>query len=165
MIIRDALEDPDYQQSALQIACGSKEPKILKRLKPDPATDDLRELMAAAASLITTPETVAYLVSLGADVNDKSDGGSTVLDTCLRNFGWRETVWEASYRLSAHTVPASRLGKSLDALRSCSSRARGGRRMIGQSPMPGGRSIASTAKGFAAVVELLRSHMPATMTS
>ena len=50
--------------------------------------------MAAAASLITTPETMAYLVSLGADVNDKSDGGSTVLETCLRNFAWREAVWE-----------------------------------------------------------------------
>src|SRR3954468_7897581 len=53
----DALDDPEYQQSALQIACRSKEPKILKRLKPDPSTDNLRELMAAA-SLITTPETV-----------------------------------------------------------------------------------------------------------
>jgi very-short-patch-repair endonuclease len=73
----DALDGPEYQQSALQIACHSKEPKILKRLKPDPAIDDLRELMAAAASFITTPETIAYLVSLGADVNDKSDGGST----------------------------------------------------------------------------------------
>jgi hypothetical protein len=113
----DALEDPEYQQSALQIACHSKEPKILKRLKPDPTIDDLRELMAAAASLITTPETIAYLVGLGADVNDKSDGGSTVLETCLRNFGWRESVWEASYPYRHSIVPASRLGKSLDALR------------------------------------------------
>ena len=58
-----------------------------------------------------------YLVSLGADVNDKADGGSTVLDTCLRYFGSKETIWEPSYLTSRHsTVPASRLGQSLDAL-------------------------------------------------
>ncbi len=80
----DVAEDPDYQQSALQIACSSRKPDILRQLKPDPARDDLRELMAAAGQWTTTPETVAYLVSLGADVNDRADGGSTVLDAALR---------------------------------------------------------------------------------
>jgi hypothetical protein len=153
-----ALEDPEYQQSALQIACHSKEPKILKRLKPDPAIDDLRELMAAAAALITTPETIAYLVSLGADVNDKSDGGSTVLETCLRNFGWRESVWEASYPYRHSIVPASRLGKSLDALRFLLDK--------GARWTPDDRAIGDTrralyrvdAEGAASVVELLRTH-------
>jgi ankyrin repeat protein len=154
-----ALDDPEYRQSALQIACRSKEPKILKRLKPDPATDDLRELMAAAASLITTPETIAYLVSLGADINDKPDGGSTVLDTCLRNFGWRETVWETSYLTYRHsTVPASRLGKSLDALQFVLEK--------GARWTPDDRAIADTRRalyrvdgeGIAVVVELLRTH-------
>ncbi len=154
----DALDDSEYQQSALQIACGSKEPKILKRLKPDPATDDLRELMAAAASLITTPETVAYLVSLGADVNDKSDGGSTVLETCLRNFAWREAVWEASYPYRHSTVSASRLGKSLDAL--------GFLLEKGARWTPDDRAVADTRRalyrvdgeGISAVIELLRTH-------
>jgi len=154
----DALDDPEYQQSALQIACHSKEPKILKRLKPDPAVDDLRELMAAAASLITTPETIAYLVSLGADVNDKPDGGSTVLETCLRNFGWRESVWEASYPYRHSIVPASRLGKSLDALRFLLEK--------GARWTPDDRVITDTRRALyrvdgeavAAVVELLRKH-------
>ena len=81
--------------------------------------DDLPELMAAAASFTTTPETVAYLMSLGADINDKPDGGSTVLDTSLRHFGWKESVWDVpflTYRRS--TVPASRLENSIEALRS-----------------------------------------------
>ena len=154
----DALDDPEYQQSALQIACRRKEPKILRRLKPDPATDDLRELMAAAASLITTPETVAYLVTLGADVNDKSDGGSTVLETCLRNFAWREAVWEASYPYRHSIVSASRLGKSLDAL--------GFLLEKGARWTPDDRAIADTRRalyrvdgeGIAAVVKLLRTH-------
>lgn len=154
----DALEDPEYQQSALQIACHSKEPKILKRLKPDPAIDDLHELMAAAASLITTPETIAFLVNLGADVNDKPDGGSTVLETCLRNFGWREMIWEASYPYRHSIVPASRLGKSLDALRFLLDK--------GTRWTPDDRAIGDTrralyrvdAEGVASVVELLRTH-------
>ena len=113
-----AQDDPSYQQSALQIACGSRKPEILRRLKPDPAIDDLRELMAAVTSLVTTPETLAYLVSLGADINDKADGGSTVLDTYLRNFGWTESVLEAPYPHYGHvTVSVARLKKSLDALR------------------------------------------------
>jgi hypothetical protein len=110
----DAFEDSDYQRSALQIACSSKKPEILKRLKPDPTVDDLRELMTAAASWSVTPETVAYLVRLGADINDKVDGGSTALDRCLNSFGWKEAVWDNWYTKS--TVPMSRLGPSLDAL-------------------------------------------------
>ena len=115
--------------------------------------------MAAAASLITTPETVAYLVSLGADVNDKSDGGSTVLDACLRYFGWKETVWESSYLVYRHsTVPVSRLGKSLDALRFLLEQ--------GARWTPDDRSVADTRRalyridgeGIVAVIELLRTH-------
>jgi len=115
---RYALEDPDYRQSALQIACASRKPEILRRLKPNPATDDLRELIAATAAFTSTPETVTYLVSLGADINDQPDGGSTALDTCLRHFGWKETVLDRPYfgRFRS-AVPLSRLEASFDALR------------------------------------------------
>jgi len=114
---KDIVDDPTAQESALQIACGSRKLAILQRLKPDPTVDNLSELMAAAASIMTTPETVAYLVKLGASINDKADGGSTVLNACLRNFGWRETVWDAPYGMYRHrTVPVSRLGESLGAL-------------------------------------------------
>src|SRR4029079_19099017 len=109
-------------------------------------------------SLITTPETIAYLVSLGAAVNDKSDGGSTCLDTCLRSFGCRESVWEASYPYRHSIVPASRLGKSLDALRFLLEK--------GARWTPDDRAIGDTrralyrvdAEGVASVVELLRTH-------
>jgi len=114
--------------------------------------------MAAAASLITTPETIAYLVSLGAAVNDKSDGGSTVLETCLRNFGWRESVWEASYPYRHSIVPAARLGKSLDAVRFLIER--------GARWTPDDRAIGDTrralyrvdAEAVTSVIELLRTH-------
>ena len=150
------LEDTDYHQSALQIACGSKKPEILKRLKPDPAVDDLRELMASAGSWNTIPETVAYLVRIGADINDKVDGGSTVLNRCLSNFGWKESVWDNWYRKTS--IPLSRLGQSLDALRFLLEK--------GARWTPDTRSITDARRALyrvesdaiAAVVGLLRTH-------
>jgi hypothetical protein len=77
----------------------------------------MAELMAAAASFMTAADVVAYLVKLGASINDKADGGSSVLKACLRNFGWRESVWDAPYGgYGRQTVPVSRLGQSLGGL-------------------------------------------------
>lgn len=152
-------DDPDYRQSALQIACSSRKPEILRQLKPDPARDDLRELMAAAGQFTTTPETVAYLVGLGADVNDRPDGGSTVLDSALRYFGWKEAVWEGpygAYRRAA--VPVAKLKSSLEALGTLLAR--------GARWVPEARAITDVrralyrteAAAVVAVVDLLRSH-------
>lgn len=152
----DEFKDAEYQRSALQIACSGRKPEILKRLKPDPAVDDLRELMTAAASWSVTPQTVAYLVRLGADVNDKVDGGSTVLDRCLNSFGWKEAVLDNWYAKT--TVPTSRLGSSLEALRFILDK--------GARWTPDDRSIADTRRALyrvegdaiAVVVDLLQTH-------
>ena len=155
----EAPDDPDYCQSALQIACGSRKPEILRRLKPDPGQDDLRELMAAAASFATTPETVAYLISLGADVNDRPDGGSTVLDKALQYFGWKEAVWDGPCGAYRHTVvPVDRLQASLKALRALL--------VQGARWMPDARAITEVRRALyrvdpaaiVAVIDLLRSH-------
>ena len=153
-----AADDPNDQQSALQIACSSRKPEILRQLKPDPARDDLRALMAAAAGWTTTPETVAYLVSLGADVNERPDGGSTVLDAALRYFGWKEAVWEGPYgpyRRAA--IPMAKLQSSIDALRGLMAR--------GARWVPEARSLTDVRRALyrtepaavRAVVDLLRS--------
>jgi len=143
----------------MQIGCGSRNPEILRRLKPDPAIDDLRELMAAASCFNTAPETVAHLISLGAEINDQSNGGSTALDSCLRQFAWRESVFEATYPYYKHVVvPLSRLTRSLDALRSLLTR---GARWI---PEPHAISDVRKAlyrldaEAISVVVELLRTH-------
>lgn len=159
----DALDDPDYCQSALQIACGSRQPEILRRLKPDPALDDLRELMAAAASFATTPETVAYLVSLGANVNDRPDGGSTVLDKALQYFGWKEAVWDGPYGAYRRiAVPFDRLRASLEALRALLAQ--------GARWMPDARAITEVRRALyrvdvaaiVAVIDLLRTYRACT---
>lgn len=59
-------------------------------------------------------EDADHLLRLGADVNDRADGGSTVLDRCLCSFGWKEAVLDAWY--SNTLVPMSSLGPSLEAL-------------------------------------------------
>jgi hypothetical protein len=97
--------------------------------------------------------------SVSADVNDKPDGGSTVLDACLRHFGWKETVWDGSYLRYGHsTIPASRLGTSLEALRF----------LLKQQARwtPDARAIADARRALyrvdgeaiATVIDLLRTH-------
>lgn len=148
-------EDADLQ-SALQIACGSRIPEILKRLKPDPAVDDLRELMAAAASWNTTTECVAHLMRLGAEINDKVNGGSTALERCLSNFGWSESIWRYDSRRDA--IPPARLRQPLEALKFL---VENGARWT-----PDDRSIADTRRSLyrleqeatVMVLDLLRKH-------
>jgi hypothetical protein len=156
---KDIADDPTSRESALQIACASRKLAILQRLKPDPTLDNLSELMAAAASIMTTPETVAYLVKLGANINDKADGGSTVLNACLRHFGWRESVWDAPYgAYRQRTVPVARLGHSLGALEFLlKHRARWtpDERSIGEAR----RSLYRIdGEGVATLIDLLRTH-------
>jgi hypothetical protein len=156
---KDIADDPTSQESALQMACSSRKLAILQRLKPDPKVDNLSELMAAAASIMTTPETVAYLVKLGAHVNDKADGGSTVLNACLRNFGWRESVWDAPYgAYRQRTVPGSCLSQSLGALEFLlknGARWTPDERSIGEAR----RSLYRIdGEGVATLIDLLRTH-------
>jgi hypothetical protein len=79
----------------------------VKRLKPDPASDDLSELLREA-STFAKRDVIAYLLSLGASPNDKPNGGSSALDGCLRAL-----QWEDSYHFHSNKViPASSLTKS-----------------------------------------------------
>ena len=75
----DIANDPEARCSALQEACICGHVDIVKRLKPDPAHDDLGELLREA-STFAKRDVIAYLLSLGADPNDKPNGGSSALD-------------------------------------------------------------------------------------
>jgi hypothetical protein len=103
----DIANDPEAQRSALQEACICGHVEIVKRLKPDPASDDLSELLREA-STFAKRDAIAYLLSLGASPNDKPNGGSSALDGCLRALHW-----EDSYQFHSNKVmPASNLTKS-----------------------------------------------------
>jgi len=79
-------DDPDCYTTALKEACSKGNLEVLKKLKIDPHTDDLSELLSSAA--LTSKETIEYLLSLGAKTNDKPHGGSSALDRCLWRLGW-----------------------------------------------------------------------------
>lgn len=103
----DIVNDPEAARTALQEACMCGHLDIVKRLKPDPARDDLSELLREA-STFAKRDVIAYLLSLGASPNDKPNGGSSALDACLRSLQWEE-----SYHFHSNKViPASSLTKS-----------------------------------------------------
>lgn len=79
-------DDPECHTTALKEACSKGNLDVLKKLKIDPHTDDLSELLSNAA--LTSRETIEYLLSIGAKTNDKPNGGSSALDRCLWRLGW-----------------------------------------------------------------------------
>ncbi len=80
-------DDPECHTTALKEACSKGNLDVLKKLKPDPRSDDLSELLSSAA-LATSKEIVEYLVSIGAKPNDKRSGGSSALDRCIWHLGF-----------------------------------------------------------------------------
>ncbi len=82
-------DDPGMDTSAFYEACLAGHAEILKRLKPDPARDDLGKLLEDAA-VFARRESMAFLLSLGANPNNKPDGGSGALEACIRHLGWED---------------------------------------------------------------------------
>jgi len=81
------LDDDDESEplTALRAATYSEDVQILKRLKPDPITDNVDELLTTAARM-AHPEVVKYLLEIGAKPNNKLNGGSSALEQCLESF-------------------------------------------------------------------------------
>jgi hypothetical protein len=85
---QDYTNDPECYTSGLQEACYSGKLEILKKLKPQADMDDLAELLRCAAMFVYK-DVVEYLLSVGAKPNDKANGGSTALDSCLSHLNFR----------------------------------------------------------------------------
>jgi ankyrin repeat protein len=82
---KEYTEDSECHTSGLEEACRSETLDALKKLKPDPSRDNLTELLGWAA-IWCRKETLEYLLEIGANPNDKAIGGSSALDTVLREF-------------------------------------------------------------------------------
>lgn len=80
-------EDPEYFTTALKEACYSGNVDVLRKLKPDPERDNLAELLHCAAALGRS-NALRYLLEIGAQPNDKPNGGSSAVDQAL---------WQLSY--------------------------------------------------------------------
>jgi hypothetical protein len=79
--------DPDCYVSAMQEACYAGNVEVLKKLKPGAGRDDLEDLLHSVA-ISGRGDAIRYLLELGAKPNDKENGGSSALDTCIWHLGF-----------------------------------------------------------------------------
>jgi hypothetical protein len=93
-------EDPECYTSGLEEACRSENPEVLKRLKPDPSRDNFSELLRGAA-FWPRKATLEYLLQIGANPNDKPNGGSSALDIALRDLNFARFDPYGSKRLKS----------------------------------------------------------------
>jgi hypothetical protein len=84
----DDADDLEWSTTALHEACGSGDVKVLTQLRPV-RSDDLRGMLERAAERANSGA-LEHLLALGANPNDKPDGGSSALDACLRILGFEE---------------------------------------------------------------------------
>lgn len=92
-------DDPECHTTALQEACSKGSLEALAKLKPDPQTDNLAELLSSAA-IANSKETIEYLLKLGAQPNDKENGGSSALDHSVWHLGFGSYDQLVNKRLS-----------------------------------------------------------------
>jgi hypothetical protein len=108
-------DDPEFCTTALHEACGLDDSAILKRLGPTPA-DDLSGMLAQAA-FAARAKVIQCLLDLGADPNDKPDGGSSALDACVQCLGWEDLDQVRYGRRPGYLTPARKVPKARGAIR------------------------------------------------
>lgn len=109
-------DDPEMHTTAFHEACTWGHTEILKRLKPDPTRDDLGKLLGRAA-FFARRETMAYLLLLGANTNNKPDAGCGALEACIRHLGW-EDVGRVLHRHGPnYQTPSYSVSRTRDAIR------------------------------------------------
>jgi ankyrin repeat protein len=111
----DEAEDPNRQTTALEEACFSGKPEILKRLKPS-AADDLGTLLQQAA-VYADCEMLSFLLDLGANPNDKADGGSTALENCIKYTGAEDSALARYRRGVGYYHPSRQVSKGREGLK------------------------------------------------
>ena len=97
---KDYTEDPECYTSGLVEACYAGQLEVLQKLKPHPERDNLSELLRCAA-VCNRVATLQYLLDIGANPNDKANGGSSVLDSVLRSINFFSIDAHGSNRLSS----------------------------------------------------------------
>jgi len=104
-------DEPEERQTALELAAYHKDVAILKRLRPT-TEDDLTALLKCAA-VVVSKDSLHYLLELGANPNDKDNGASSAVDSCLSHIhvdGF--SLWHDHRNTSSWAIRGS-----LDALR------------------------------------------------
>jgi ankyrin repeat protein len=111
----ERIDDPDSHTTALDEACGSGNVKLLKQLKPQ-SSDNLTSMLSRAA-FAAHRDVLAYLLELGANPNDKPDGGSSALESCIRYLGWEDFGRVRYGNGQAYETPGPKVSKGREAIK------------------------------------------------
>ena len=94
-------DDPADWTSALHDAVSAGHLTALKLFKPSPELDDMSDLLSHIGFFgEERSETVEYLLGRGAEINNKPNGGSSILDSLFRSlhfrFSFQRSRWSDS---------------------------------------------------------------------
>lgn len=109
--------DSECLTSALREASYAGNVEVLKKLKPDPQRDNLGDLLHCVA-VSARSDAISYLLEIGANPNDKPNGGSSALDRCL----WRLSFSSSSVLYRSKSLRSKyEVSKGLDGARELTS--------------------------------------------
>lgn len=109
------IDDPEWHTTAFHEACAFGSVEIVKRLKPSRG-DDLAGMLERAA-FSAHRDVLEYLLGLGANPNDKADGGSSALEACIRHLGWEDFDRIRYHYGSQYQTPGYKVPKGREAIR------------------------------------------------
>jgi hypothetical protein len=109
-------DDPEMYTTAFHEACTWGHTEILKRLRPDPTRDDLGKSLEETA-FFARKETMAYLLSLGANPNNKPGGGSNALEACIRHLSWEDSDRILHRYGTNYQTPGYKVSRTREAIR------------------------------------------------
>jgi hypothetical protein len=81
-------DDSECYGTAMEAAALGDSVSVLRRLKPNPEADDLGDLLVCA-SIGGNADIIRYLLTLRANPNCKTNGGSAAIDRCLSHLQLR----------------------------------------------------------------------------
>lgn len=84
---KDYTFDPECYTSGLEQAAYAGNVEVLKKLKPEAGRDNLEALLYSA-SVSGSKNAIRYLLEIGAKPNDRPNGGSSAVETCLWRLSW-----------------------------------------------------------------------------
>lgn len=96
-------DDPECYTTAIEEACAFGHLDVIRRFKLGPETDDLPALLISAARFARR-DVVRYLLGLGADPNNKENGGSSALDACFWHLEFEDLRIGLKKQISRYSV-------------------------------------------------------------
>jgi hypothetical protein len=109
-------QDPETHTTGFEEACTWGHTEIVKKLNPDPTRDDLGALLEKAA-FFARRDTMAHVLTLGANPNNKPNGGSAALEACIRHLGWENIDAVLHRHGKNYQTPSYTVSRTRDAIR------------------------------------------------